>query len=141
MDTAGLLILGEGTTYTKHRRYMDTSSKHSPKDCHRRSYDAPPRDRGYRTRSSRDNVVSAPSSVTQKSIETTYENNDTEATSGEEQIDPRLDLVDLNVISWRDNASLVQTTVELNNDLSRTVVVDDFEFADVAWEDDRQYQC
>ena len=120
---------------------MDTSSKHSPKACHRRSYDAPPRDRGYRTRSSRDNVVSAPSSVTQKSIETTYENNDTEATSGEEQVDPRLDLVDLNVISWRDNASLVQTTVELNNDLSRTVVVDDFEFADVAWEDDRQYQC
>lgn len=141
MAPAGLLILGEGTTYTKHRRYMDTSSKHSPKACHRRSYDAPPRDRGYRTRSSRDNVVSAPSSVTQKSIETTYENNDTEATSGEEQIDPRLDLVDLNVISWRDNASLVQTTVELNNDLSRTVVVDDFEFADVAWEDDRQYQC
>ena len=141
MAPAGLLILGEGTTYTKHRRYMDTSSKHSPKACHRRSYDAPPRDRGYRTRSSRDNVVSAPSSVTQKSIETTYENNDTEATSGEEQIDPRLDLVDLNVVSWRDNASLVQTTVELNNDLSRTVVVDDFEFADVAWEDDRQYQC
>ena len=135
MAPAGLLILGEGTTYTKHRRYMDTSSKHSPKACHRRSYDAPPRDRGYRTRSSRDNVVSAPSSVTQKSIETTYENNDTEATSGEEQVDPGLDLVDLDVVAGRDDAGFVQTTVELDNDLARTVVIDNLELADVAYED------
>ena len=113
---------------------MDTSSKHSPKACHRRSYDAPPRGRGYRTRSSRNNAVSAPSSVTQKSIETTYEDDDTEATSGEEQVDPRLDLVDLNVVTGRDDTGLVQTAVELDNNLARTVVVDNLELADVAYE-------
>ena len=110
------------------------TSRRSPKSCLRRACDAPPRDRGYRTRSSRDNVVSAPSSVTQKSIETTYENNDTEATSGEEQVDPGLDLVNLNVVTRRDDAGLVQATVELDDDLARTVVIDDLELANVAYE-------
>lgn len=65
---------------------------------------------------------------------TTYENNDTEATSGEEQVDPGLDLVNLNVVTRRDDAGLVQATVELDDDLARTVVIDDLELANVAYE-------
>ena len=48
----------------------------------------------------------------------THENNDTEATSGKEQVDPGLDLVDLDVVTRRDDAGLVQTTVELDDDLA-----------------------
>ena len=48
----------------------------------------------------------------------TYKNNDTEATSGEEQVDPSLDLVNLNVVARRDDAGLVQATVKLDDDLA-----------------------
>ncbi len=64
----------------------------------------------------------------------TYKDDDTEATSGEEQVDPRLDLVDLDVVSRGDNTSLVQATVQLNDDLARAVVIDDLELANVTYE-------
>ncbi len=65
----------------------------------------------------------------------TYENDDTKATSGEEQVDPGLDLVDLNVVARRNDTGLVQATVELDDDFARTVVVDNLELADVAYEE------
>ena len=48
----------------------------------------------------------------------------TELTAGEQVAGPHLDLVDLHVEAGRDAAALVQTTVQLHNDLSRAVVVD-----------------
>lgn len=65
------------------------------------------------------------------------EDDEAERTGGEEQVDPRLDLVNLNVEAGRDDASLVEPTVELDDDLAGAVVVDDLELADVACEDDR----
>lgn len=56
----------------------------------------------------------------------------TKSTSREEQVDPGLNLAHLYVVPWRDNTGLVKTPVELNNDLSRTVVIDKFELSDVA---------
>ena len=65
----------------------------------------------------------------------TYEDDDTEATGGEEQVDPGLDLVDLDVVAGRDDTGFVQATVELDDDLARTVVIDNLELANVAYED------
>lgn len=64
--------------------------------------------------------------------ETTYEDDDTEPTGGEEQVDPRLDLVGLNIEAGRDDTSFVEAAVELDNDFAGTVVVDDFKLANVA---------
>lgn len=63
----------------------------------------------------------------------TYEDDDTELTSGKEQVHPVLDLVHLDVVTRGDNTTLVQAAVELNNDLARTMVVDNFELADVTY--------
>ena len=65
-------------------------------------------------------------------MDITHQDDDTEPTSREEQVDPRLDLVNLDVVTGRDDAGLVQAAVELVNDLARTVVVDNLKFADVA---------
>ena len=59
------------------------------------------------------------------------QDDDTEPTSGEQQVDPRLDLVDLDVESGGDDTSLVEAAVELNDDLAGTVVVDLLKLADV----------
>jgi hypothetical protein len=64
----------------------------------------------------------------------THQNDNSESTGREEQIDPRLDLRDLDVEPGRDDACLVEPAVELHDDFTRAVVVDDLEFADVAWE-------
>ena len=102
-----------GTTYTKHKRYMYTSSKHSPKACHRRSYDAPPRDRGYQRKWSifkfTEKINKNGSRENDEKV--THEDDDSEPTSREEQVDPRLDLSDLHVEAGRNDTGLVQTTV------------------------------
>jgi len=51
------------------------------------------------------------------SEQTTHQDDDTETTSGEEQVDPRLNLVNLNIEPRGDYASLVQTTVQLDDNL------------------------
>jgi hypothetical protein len=61
-----------------------------------------------------------------------HEDDDTEATSREKQVDPRLDVTSGNIVPWGDNASLVQTAVKLHNDLPGAVIVDDLEFTNVA---------
>ena len=52
------------------------------------------------------------------SMDCTYQNDDTETTSGKEQVDPVLDLVDLHVVARRDDTSFVQTTVQLDDNLA-----------------------
>lgn len=54
----------------------------------------------------------------QRSPECTYEDDDAEATSREQQVDPVLNLGDLHVVAGRDDTGLVQATVELDNNLS-----------------------
>lgn len=61
------------------------------------------------------------------------EDDESKRSGGEEQVDPRLDLVDLDVESGRDDSRLVESTVELNDDLAGSVVVNDLELSDVAW--------
>jgi hypothetical protein len=71
-----------------------------------------------------------------------------ERTGGEQQVDPVLDCtleksrgqewlkkltgIDTDVESGGDDTSLVQSTVELDDDLSSSVVVNDLELSDVA---------
>ena len=62
----------------------------------------------------------------------TYENDFTEPTGRKEQVDPGLDLGHLDVETWRDDARLVESTIQLNDDLSGTMVVDYLKFANVA---------
>ena len=66
-----------------------------------------------------------------RTIKATYKNDDAETSRRKQQVDPGLDLAVLDVESWWDHSSFVETTIELNNNFSRSVVVDDFEFTDV----------
>lgn len=63
----------------------------------------------------------------------------TERTGGQEQGDPVLDGVQGDVESGRDNTGLVQSAVELDDDLAASVVIDDFKFTDVAF--GRETEC
>lgn len=58
----------------------------------------------------------------------------TERSGRQEQVDPRLDLVNLDVESRGDNSGLVQSTVKLDDDLTGSVVIDDLEVTDVSYE-------
>jgi len=55
-----------------------------------------------------------------------------EPTRGKEQIDPRLDLGDLDVEARRNDTSLVKTTVKLYDDLAGTMVVDKLKLSNVS---------
>ena len=52
-------------------------------------------------------------------------------TSREKQVDPRLNLTVLHVEAGRDNTRFVKTTVELDHNLSRAMVIDNSEFTNV----------
>jgi hypothetical protein len=54
-----------------------------------------------------------------------------ELTRGQQVVGPLLDVTDGNVKSRGDDGALVQATEKVDNDLSRAVVVDDLELADV----------
>lgn len=69
----------------------------------------------------------------QKFSMNTYQDDDTETTGRKEQVDPGFNLADLDVESRGDNTSLVQSAVELDDDLASTVVIDLLELADVAY--------
>lgn len=56
----------------------------------------------------------------------------TELARGEQCDDPLLDLIDLHVESGGDDSALVEASVQLDYDLLRAVVIDNFEFTDVA---------
>jgi hypothetical protein len=55
------------------------------------------------------------------------------ASRRQELIDPFLQVGKSDVETWRDDATFVQTTVELDDDFTGTMVIDFLEFADVAW--------
>lgn len=61
-----------------------------------------------------------------------YEDDDSETTGREQQVDPGLDLGVLDVEARGDDTSLVKTSIELDYNLARAVVVDDLEFTDVS---------
>ena len=46
------------------------------------------------------------------------QNDVTELSGWQQVVSPSLDVTDLNVKSWGDNTALVQSTVQLNNDLT-----------------------
>jgi len=54
-----------------------------------------------------------------------------ELTRWEQLDDPLLEVTDADVEAWGDDTSLVQATVELDDDLAGTVVVDFLEFTDI----------
>jgi hypothetical protein len=56
----------------------------------------------------------------------------TKRPSRQQQVYPVLDRVEGDVEPGRDDTGLVETTVELDDDLAAAVVVDELEFADVA---------
>lgn len=57
--------------------------------------------------------------------------NVTELSCWQQVVGPSVDVVDLDVESWLDDTTLVQSTVQLDDDLTGSVVVDVFEFTDV----------
>ena len=56
-----------------------------------------------------------------------------ERSSGEQQVDPVLNGIDTDVESGRDDTGLVESAVELDDDLAASVVVNDLELSDVAY--------
>lgn len=56
----------------------------------------------------------------------------TELTGWEEVDDPFLEISNADVEAWGDDTALVETAVELDNNLAGAVVVDFFEFTNVA---------
>ena len=55
----------------------------------------------------------------------------TELTAGEKIVGPHLNFVDLDIEAGRDASALVQTTVEVNHDLSGAVVINHGDIVDV----------
>ena len=84
----------------------------------------------YRTRSSETHVID----IIHQCILTryTHHNDLAEGTRRQKQVDPRLDLGNLDIETWRYNTSLIQPPVQLDNNLPRTVIVDDIKVTDVA---------
>ena len=58
----------------------------------------------------------------------------TELTGRQQVVGPSFDVADLDVESGGDDTTLVQSAVQLNDNLARSVVVDVFELADVAYD-------
>ena len=58
--------------------------------------------------------------------------NVTELSGRQQVVSPSVDVVDLDIESWLDDTTLVQSTVQLNDDLTRSVVINVLKFTDVA---------
>jgi hypothetical protein len=56
----------------------------------------------------------------------------TELTRWQQLYDPLLEVTELNIVAGRDNTGLVETAVELDNDLAVAVIIDLLEFTNVA---------
>jgi hypothetical protein len=69
----------------------------------------------------------------------THEDDDSEPTGREQQVDPALNLRVLDVEARGDDAGFVEAAVELDDDFARAVVVDDFEFVDVTFRSESVY--
>lgn len=60
------------------------------------------------------------------------EDNEAKLTRWKKSDDPLLEITELNIVAWVDDTSLVDATIELDNNLAAAVVVDLLEFANVA---------
>lgn len=60
------------------------------------------------------------------------QDNVTELTSGQQLDDPLLEIGETDVVSGGDDTGLVETAVQLNDNLARAVVIDLLELANVA---------
>ncbi|EEQ39429.1 40S ribosomal protein S22 [Clavispora lusitaniae ATCC 42720] len=60
------------------------------------------------------------------------QDNVTELSGWQQVVSPSLDVANLDVESWGDDTTLVQSTGQLNNNLTGSVVIDVFELTDVA---------
>jgi hypothetical protein len=58
-------------------------------------------------------------------------------TRGQELDNPLLEITELDVVAGGDDTGLVETAVELDDNFAAAVVVDFFEFADVACDETR----
>ena len=61
------------------------------------------------------------------------QDNETELTGREKLDNPLLKITELDVVSGRDTPSLVDTPIELDNDLSGTVVINLLELANISY--------
>ena len=59
------------------------------------------------------------------------EDDDTELTGWEDGVGEVLEVLQLEVESWRDDTALVQSSVEVDNDLSGTGIINDLKLVDV----------
>ena len=60
------------------------------------------------------------------------QNNITELSGGKDGVAEVLEVLQLEVESGRDDSALVESSVEVNNDLAGSGIIDDFEVVDVA---------
>ena len=61
------------------------------------------------------------------------ENDISELSGWEDVVDKLLKVLKFKVVSWRDDSALVKSTVEFNDNLARSLVVNDFELIDVSY--------
>lgn len=59
------------------------------------------------------------------------QHNETKLTRGEELVDPLFHILDLNVVAGRNGATLVQATVQGDDNLARAVVINDLKVVNV----------
>ena len=60
------------------------------------------------------------------------QDNVTELSGWEDIVDELLEVLELKVESWGDDTALVKSSVEVNDDLSGSTIINDFEFVDVS---------
>ena len=61
------------------------------------------------------------------------QDDETELSGWQQVVSPSLDVTDLDVESWRNDTTLVQSTGQLNDDLTRSVVINVLELTNVAF--------
>lgn len=61
------------------------------------------------------------------------EHNVSELTRWKQLDDPLLNVTELNIVSGRDNTSLVETTVKLDNDFAASMIIDLLKFTNVTF--------
>ena len=66
-----------------------------------------------------------------------YQDHESKPTGREQQVDPFLNVDGSNVVTRADNTAFVESPIELDNNFAGTVVVNNLEFANVAWQERR----
>jgi hypothetical protein len=61
------------------------------------------------------------------------QDDETELTRWQQVVDPCFDIFLFHVESWRNNTAFVQTTNQLDNNLSGTMIINDFKFTNISY--------